>query len=659
MLGQILDGRYQIKQTLGAGGFGQTYLAIDTRRPGQPLCVVKHLQPVSQDPQALQTARRLFSSEAEILEALSQHDQIPRLLAYFEQDGEFYLAQDYIDGHPLSAELTAGDRWTEQEVIALLADVLPILDFVHARGAIHRDLKPDNLLRRREDQRLVLIDFGAVKRLRTEPAASQTVAIGTPGYMASEQAQGQPCFGSDLYALGVIALQALSGIPPQRFEYHPHTGEIVWDTNLGSPALVQFLRRLLAYHFRDRYASAREAQADLQALLAGAPLASPPPPPLSQQATLAVAGARRPTTQAVNPPASPPPRLQPAPFLSFARPLSLVLLFVITALVAFGGVFAGVYAWRNRTPRTARSPAPTPTQPAQPGWGNSWWDSINSSIQSVRSALSGEEGRCTVVATNGMNVRAQPSLEAERLGGVDNGTLLYLTGSQEQDWLEVREPLSGWVYHDPQLLTCTGLRTPAVSRSPEFPRPELESPAAAVRDRGQELLQDAQRRLESGDLQSALDLARSVPELSDRYRDAQQAIETWQGEWNRAQQAYDRAQEALKAGRWEDAIAHANAAVQNPYWRERLQELANRARQGQAAQPAPPSAPPSPRPSPLPTPNPPPPPSPLQSPSPSPLPTPTRPPSPPEPEPAPPSPLTPDPDPETAPAPRDPCCPPG
>ncbi|NJK99866.1 MAG: protein kinase, partial [Spirulinaceae cyanobacterium SM2_1_0] len=615
MLGQVLDGRYQIQQVLGAGGFGQTYRAIDTRRPGQPLCVVKHLKPISHDPDALQTARRLFNSEAEILEKLGQHPQIPRLLAYFEQKGEFYLVQDYIDGHPLSAELSEGDRWTEHEVIVLLTDILPILDFVHARGAIHRDLKPDNLLRQRADNRLILIDFGAVKRLRTEPAENQTVVIGTPGYMASEQAQGQPCFGSDLYALGAIALQALTGVSPQKFEYNPHSGEIVWDRRLCSPELARILSRLVAYHFRDRYASARDASTALAALAQGAsfvkqapaaaqvPIAAQVAPPtstaspFSRQTTYAVAGIRPATTPPSALTASQPSTILPR----LARPLPLFLLFISTAIVAFSAVFAGVYAMRNRTPGVARSPESdpaTPAEPEQPGWGSSWWDSINDSISdSIASVFGRDTGRCTVVAASGMNVRAEPNRNATRIGVVENGDALELSGEQENDWLEVTDPLRGWVYNDPQFITCTGLTPPDVTAAPagettetletvEEPSPTRDPVSTAVRDRGQELLNDAQRRLENGDLQAALEVARSIPELSDTHSDAQQAIRTWQTEWERAQQAYNRAQQAIAAARWDDAIAEANTVVQNPYWRDRLQALAARARQRKAEQQA-------------------------------------------------------------------------
>lgn len=168
MIGNLLDQRYQVVEVLGQGGFGHTYTAKDTRRPGNPTCVVKLLKPAISDPDFLQTARRLFNSEAETLEKLGNHDQIPRLLAYFEENEEFYLVQEFIDGHPLSAELAPGQRWDESQVIQLLQEVLSILEFVHSNGVIHRDLKPDNLIRRTSDSKLVLVDFGAVKQVKMQ-----------------------------------------------------------------------------------------------------------------------------------------------------------------------------------------------------------------------------------------------------------------------------------------------------------------------------------------------------------------------------------------------------------------------------------------------------------------------------------------------------------
>lgn len=196
MLGKLLDGRYRVIQVLSSGGFGETYIAEDTRRPGNPKCVVKHLKPASNDPNNLQIAQRLFKREAEILEKLGNHNQIPQLLAYFDDNQEFYLVQQFIVGHPLTPELPPGQRWTPNQVIQMLEDVLGVLDFIHADGVIHRDIKPDNLIRRHQDTRLVLIDFGAVKQVRTQLNTIQgqvtsTVAIGTPGYMPAEQWQGK------------------------------------------------------------------------------------------------------------------------------------------------------------------------------------------------------------------------------------------------------------------------------------------------------------------------------------------------------------------------------------------------------------------------------------------------------------------------------------
>src|SRR6476469_8154976 len=134
IIGQTLGGHYQITSHLGGGGFGQTYLAKDQYLPGNPLCVVKQLKPQATDPFTLQTARRLFDTEAKILYQLGTHDQIPRLFAYFEENKEFYLVQEFIEGHDLSQELTPaiiGGQLSEGEVICLLQDVLEILEFVH------------------------------------------------------------------------------------------------------------------------------------------------------------------------------------------------------------------------------------------------------------------------------------------------------------------------------------------------------------------------------------------------------------------------------------------------------------------------------------------------------------------------------------------------
>lgn len=271
MLGNTLASRYKIVKHLGAGGFGQTFLAQDTQLPGKPLCVVKQLKPQSNDPSTLQVARRLFDTEAKILYKLGDYDQIPRLLAHFEENREFYLVQQFIEGKELTQEMTLGQRWSEVQVIALLQDILKTLAFVHQENVIHRDLKPANLIRRRMDGKIVLIDFGAVKEIipKSTNSAGQsgfTVAIGTRGYMPSEQAKGKPKLSSDVYAVGVIAIQALTGLDPGRGQLpeDSKTGEIIWRNYAQvNPKLANVLDKMVRHDFRQRYPSAAEA---LQAL---------------------------------------------------------------------------------------------------------------------------------------------------------------------------------------------------------------------------------------------------------------------------------------------------------------------------------------------------------------------------------------------------------
>ncbi|MBE8992146.1 serine/threonine-protein kinase [Nostoc sp. LEGE 12450] len=264
MLGQLLDGRYQVLQVLGGGGFGQTYIAQDTHRPGFPKCVVKHLKPVTRNPEFLETARRLFTSEAETLEQLGNHDQIPRLLAYFEDNQEFFLVQEFIEGHTLKAELLPNQLWTEDQVIQLLRQMLGILQFIHSHNVIHRDIKPDNIIRRQKDGKLVLIDFGAVKQVQTQLLTASgrtgaTIIIGTPGYMSTEQGQGKPRPNSDIYSLGIIGIQSLTGLHPINFEEDPDTGEISWQHQANvSSELASVLSKMVLHHFKQRYQSAAE-----------------------------------------------------------------------------------------------------------------------------------------------------------------------------------------------------------------------------------------------------------------------------------------------------------------------------------------------------------------------------------------------------------------
>lgn len=259
LIGQTLRQRYKIVAKLGkGGGFGETYLAEDLDIPEipKPRRVVKRLKPSIQH----QEVERLFQLEAETLNKLGKHDRIPTLYAYFEDRGEFYLVQELIEGCELGREMTR--PWTETEAIAFLEEILDILAFVHQSGVIHRDIKPANIMRRDRDRQLVLIDFGAVKEvsnmvLDSQGIASKTIAIGTPGYIPSEQAQGRPQFSSDIYAAGMTAIQALTGTIPTEIP-ESDSGELDWQKYAPplSPKLTDILSKMVRYRYRERYANA-------------------------------------------------------------------------------------------------------------------------------------------------------------------------------------------------------------------------------------------------------------------------------------------------------------------------------------------------------------------------------------------------------------------
>ena len=268
-IGQILNGRYKIVKALGSGGMGLTYIAEDMTLPGSPKCAIKHMHSMHADPNSVSTFRTLFKREVDALRQLSDHDRIPRLIDDFEQEGQFYLVREYIEGYPLRVEMALGNRWTEPQVIQMLREVLSILSFVHSQGVIHRDIKPDNIIRRQSDGKLMLIDFGAVKRLKMQnstsaPLVTATNVIGTFGYMAAEQGQGRPKLNSDIYSLGIVGIQGLTGMLPNQLQEDEQTGELLWHHFAKvSPELSDVLTKMVKTHFRDRYQSATEV---LQAL---------------------------------------------------------------------------------------------------------------------------------------------------------------------------------------------------------------------------------------------------------------------------------------------------------------------------------------------------------------------------------------------------------
>ena len=266
----LLNNRYRLLEILGRGGFGQTFLAVDTHMPSGRKCVIKQLQPSVEDLKMQQWVQSSFQREAATLEDLGEaHSQIPRLYAYFSEADIFYLVQEWIKGDTLFERRQQGTV-SEDEVQKILLALLPVLDYIHSRGIVHRDIKPDNIILRTADQQPVLIDFGAVKEAIATVVDSRgqtalSIAVGTPGYMPSEQAAGRPLYSSDLYSLGLTAVYLLTRRSPQELETDPRTGEILWRKDAPFHSnLAAVIDRAIRFHPRDRFASAQEMLAALR-----------------------------------------------------------------------------------------------------------------------------------------------------------------------------------------------------------------------------------------------------------------------------------------------------------------------------------------------------------------------------------------------------------
>ena len=276
-----LRNRYRASRPLGKGGFGATFLAADEGLPGFPSCVVKQLRPNTQSQSVMKMARELFEREAFTLGKIGSHPQIPRLLDYFEEDSNFYLVQEFVDGETLKQEFERRGAFNEIEIRKVLAEIFPALGFMHENGVIHRDIKPANIMRRKQDGQLVLIDFGAVSSQVNKPSADDdpsglltNFAIGTPGFAPPEQMAMRPVYSSDLYATAMSCLYLMTGRSPKDLPHDPYTGEINWKSQVKlSDRLRVVFEKLLQQSVSQRFRSAEEA---LRALESGGISEEPP-----------------------------------------------------------------------------------------------------------------------------------------------------------------------------------------------------------------------------------------------------------------------------------------------------------------------------------------------------------------------------------------------
>ncbi|MBD2346703.1 serine/threonine-protein kinase [Anabaena subtropica] len=305
---QIVDNRYRIIRQLGQGGFGRTYLVEDIKKSDQT-CVLKEFAPQVEEKEDLKKAKELFEREANVLKKL-QHSQIPRfhgsLQAKIGTKDFFFLVQDYVEGDNcfqlLEQRQSQGKTFTEEEVITLLQQILPVLSYIHSQNTVHRDISPDNVILRRSDNFPVLIDFGGVKQLPASQGlwftklAGNNTLLGKKGYAPEEQLrQGKVFINSDLYSLAVTALVLLTGKEPQKL-YDSYQGVWRWGKEIKvSVQLETVLKKMLAYKPSDRYQSAAQILQDLPSPLA---ITKPPSTHLTKIKTMVVAPGRKMTVLA-------------------------------------------------------------------------------------------------------------------------------------------------------------------------------------------------------------------------------------------------------------------------------------------------------------------------------------------------------------------------
>ncbi|MDF5735193.1 MULTISPECIES: serine/threonine-protein kinase [unclassified Nostoc] len=295
----MLDGRYVTTKLLGRGGFGAAFLARDRRIPGMRQCVVKQFQPAGNlSSTQLQQAQVMFEREAEVLAQLgNDHEQIPDLFAFFpvivnslqpgQQDQFFYLAQEYINGQNLEEELVQNGKFSEQQVLEVLQEILKVLEFVHDRGIIHRDIKPSNIMRRR-DGKLFLLDFGAVKQVTNAALGSAVSSTGiySMGFAPPEQMAGGQVFPStDLYALAVTLITLLTNQEAVQL-FDAYSNQWKWRSQVNiNPRLADILDKMLLPAANQRFQSAQEvlhalnSQAQAPTQLNSPSLTLPPQPP--------------------------------------------------------------------------------------------------------------------------------------------------------------------------------------------------------------------------------------------------------------------------------------------------------------------------------------------------------------------------------------------
>jgi serine/threonine-protein kinase len=261
LLGQQL-GKYQILKTLGSGGFGTVYLVRDTWIDKKLAIKVPHKQKGEFDE---------LLREPRLLAALD-HENIVSIVTAEKADGYFFIVMEYIEGESLESRIQKGQKGMPIELpraLAFARQVATGVSYAHRQGVLHRDLRPGNVLVTPAD-RIKITDFGTSRYLEVADRAS--TIIGSPPYMAPEQFQGRAVFASDVYSIGVIMYEMMTGVlpyfsaNPRQLEKMALSGRLTRprERNRGIPVEIEeIILKALAPMVSDRYQQADEILDDL------------------------------------------------------------------------------------------------------------------------------------------------------------------------------------------------------------------------------------------------------------------------------------------------------------------------------------------------------------------------------------------------------------
>ncbi|MEO0536709.1 MAG: protein kinase [Cyanobacteria bacterium P01_A01_bin.123] len=602
MTTDLLANRYRLLEKLGSSNMSQTYLAEDIQA-NDLKCVVKQLEPTRDGFNLLARNRQLFEAEAKALEELGSHNQIPCLQSYFEEETEFYLVQEFVDGIDLDYEIAIGQRWSESQAMRFLQEMLPLLAFVHNHNVIHRDIKPANIIRRCQDGKLVLIDFGAVKQIQVKQPklsgqTSVAVIIGTPGYMPAEQANGKPHFSSDIYALGMVAIQALTGLLPRQLR-EDDNGELIWrDQAEVSDRLASILTKMVRQYFKHRYQTATDALADIQSLITDAQ----PAVDDHKQSTVDTKDTRPSQPLDADDPSihgssKPPPNQQRI------TPASSKSTEVATAVGASGN---------SGSPRTKRLVTVGVIAAVVSVLSSISYLVHAKSVQEHRQALADlqelydieryEEcmAEAKALPTMNQNLTAQGEALAEACQmGHEQATVLQqiqtleddedyeacieaggdFPGSDTKQSTLAMELLSRCRQQLALKLAGEGRYVAAINTATEITlqAPNYSEAQTLISQWSYRILELAEEKYQNdGDIDTAIAFVNAIPDTAAAYASAQRELPQWKAELASNQDLLQKAQAALDRGQWQAAINHARQ-VTTPYFQAAASPIISKA----------------------------------------------------------------------------------